>query len=298
MCIRAAVKREIFEYLDSNGFTQVDSPVLMPASAKGNPAIRVKASQWDGFLTQGGQIYNEAAAMALGRVYSFGPVFYGGTSHTRGRLAERWLVEPEMAFADMDASVGFAQNLLGSIVRRVLADCPYELAVLEREHAMLESVAGSETTSIDYLSALDLVRSQQSTTEYGEQFSGADRLLLTKDHAGLLVVKNFPQSMWAFNTAPADDKLSKSFSVLVPAEGYEVIRGGERINDLSLLEKRMKSENLSGSFSWYPDLLKYGAAPRTGFSLSLERTVAWICGLDDLREAIPFPRTVGRMYPS
>jgi asparaginyl-tRNA synthetase len=298
--VRATVVRAIRNWLDGQGFTLVDAPILTPAACEGTTTLFETEYFGDkAYLTQSGQLYNEAAIAAFGRTYCFGPTFRAEKSKTRRHLIEFWMVEPEMAYADLDECMRVEEEFVSHIVQTALHECAEELKVLERDTAALEAIV-PPFPRISYTEALEILREAGETLPWGEDF-GAPHETAVSDHFGKPVfVHRYPAQCKAFymEADPEDERLSLSVDLLAP-EGYgEIIGGGQRTASLALLERRIAEHGLPReAFEWYLDLRRYGAVPHAGFGLGVERTVAWICGIHHIRETIPFPRTLGRMYP-
>lgn len=298
--VRHEIIRVVRDYLDSNGFTLIDTPVLTTVVNDPNTAFTTQFfDEGKAFLTQTGQMYNEAAAAAFGKVYSFGPVFNAVRPQTRRHLAESWMAEPEMEFANLDDAMNLAEAVVTAVVHRVLENRQEELKILERDVSALEALHGRfHFPYITYTDSVKLLQTAGSEIKAGEDFSGVDQTLLVGDRKVPLMVHRHPASLQPVTIAPeTDSALALSFTMVAP-EGYgEIVWGGERIRDLELLVNRMETYAARLEFEWYYDLLKYGAAPSAGFSLSLERVVAWVCGLEHVRETVPFPRMLGRVRP-
>jgi asparaginyl-tRNA synthetase len=251
------------------------------------------------FLTQSGQLYNEATAMAFGKVYCFGPTFRAEKSKTRRHLTEFWMVEPEMAYATLEDVKRVAEELIVFIVGRVLENRREELKRLERDVAKLEAIQ-APFPRMSYDEAIRILQSKGSEIQWGGDFGGADETLLTEDRQRPIMVDRFPASFKAFYFQPDAERpdLVLGVDVLAP-EGYgEIIGGGQRIHDPDLLLRRIQEHNLPReAFEWYIDLRKYGTVPHGGFGMGIERCVAWICGLEHIRETIAFPRMLYRLHP-
>lgn len=300
MKIRATVERAIADYLDKLGFIRVDAPILTPTSCEG--AATLFAVDYFGeqaYLSQSGQLYNEAAAAALGRVYSAGPTFRAEKSKTRRHLTEFWMVEPEAAFLDHDGNVRLAEGLIVAIVRSVLEKRRAELDVLERDVRVLEKVS-PPFPRLSYDEALEVITKKGAHVRWGDGFGGDEETLLSEDYDQPIVVEYFPREAKAFymKRRPDDARLTLSMDILAP-EGYgEIVGGSCREDDLKTLLENMEAFGIPRApLEWYLDLRRYGAVPTAGFGLGVGRTVAWICGLKHVREAIPFPRTLNRIYP-
>jgi len=299
--VRHAVVKAVRDYLDDQGFTLVDTPIFTPAACEGTTTLFGVPYFDEGtaYLTQSGQLYNEATAAAHGKVYCFGPTFRAEKSKTRRHLTEFWMVEPEMAFAHLEDAVRVAEGLICSVVARVLETRREELATLERDTSKLESVQ-PPFPWLHYDDAIKLIRSKGSQTEYGSDFGGTDETVIAEAHDKPVVVHRFPAAIKAFymEPDPAQPALTLSADILAP-EGYgEIVGGGERMSDGDLLLKRIHEHGLpEESFRWYLDLRRYGSVPHAGFGMGIERVVTWICGLEHLRETIAFPRMLYRIYP-
>jgi asparaginyl-tRNA synthetase len=251
------------------------------------------------FLTQSGQLYNEANAMALGRVYCFGPTFRAEKSKTRRHLTEFWMVEPEMAYATLDDVMALAEELVAAVVTRVLDTRRHELAVLQRDTASLERVR-APFPRVSYDEAVEILHARGLEFEWGGDFGSPDETALAEHFDLPVIVHRFPAACKAFymKADPARAEASLSVDVLAP-EGYgEIVGGGQREDDLDVLSERLQTHDLpTEAFSWYLDLRRYGSVPHGGFGMGIERVVAWICGLQHVREAIPYPRMLHRLTP-
>jgi asparaginyl-tRNA synthetase len=251
------------------------------------------------FLTQSGQLYNEATAMAFGKVYTFGPTFRAEKSKTRRHLTEFWMVEPEMAYATLDDVKRVAEELIVFVVGRVLENRRRELADLERDVAKLEAIK-APFPRISYDDAVAVLRKKGSEIQWGGDFGGTDETLLSEDYGRPLMVDRYPTQVKAFYFQPSPDRpeVVEGVDILAP-EGYgEVVGGGQRIHDLDLLLERIEQHGLpKEAFDWYIDLRKYGTVPHGGFGMGVERFVAWMCGLEHIRETIAFPRMLYRTRP-
>jgi asparaginyl-tRNA synthetase len=299
--IRHAVVKAVRDYLDDQGFTLVDTPIFTPAACEGTTTLFGVPYFDEGtaYLTQSGQLYNEATAAAHGKVYCFGPTFRAEKSKTRRHLTEFWMVEPEMAFAHLQDAVAVAEGLIVSVIGRVRETRPEELKVLERDVSKLENVR-SPFPWLHYDDAIKLIQSKGSQTQWGSDFGGTDETIIAEAHDRPVVVHRFPAAIKAFYMEPDPERpeLTLSADILAP-EGYgEIVGGGERMSSAELLEQRIKEHNLpEQDFRWYLDLRKYGSVPHAGFGMGIERLVTWICGLEHLRETIAFPRMLYRIYP-
>lgn len=301
MRIRAELIRAICGFFDELGFIRLDAPVFTPSACEGTSSLFAvdyfKYGQ--AYLTQSGQLYAEAGAMALGRVYTFGPAFRAEKSKTRRHLTEFWMVEPEMAFADLEDIMSLAEDLINHILSRVLENRRAELDVLERDAGKLERIK-SPYLRLSYQEALDKLKSRGSGPDWGQDLGAADETMLSAEQDGPVLVHRYPAEAKAFymKADPNDPRLVLCVDVLAP-EGYgEIIGGSQREDDFDTLVSRMAEENIPREpLEWYLDLRRYGSVPHSGFGMGLERTLAWICGLKHVREAIPFPRMMDRIYP-
>jgi asparaginyl-tRNA synthetase len=299
--VRHEVIRAIRDYFDSNGFVLVDCPIFTPAACEGTTTLfEVEYFEDEKvYLTQSGQLYNEANAMAFGKVYCFGPTFRAEKSKTRRHLTEFWMVEPEMAYADIEDVKRVAEELIVYVVGRVLENRPHELTVLERDVSKLEAIK-TPFHRMSYDDAVKKLQSKGSEIQWGGDFGNTDETLITDDLDRPLIVDRYPSEIKAFYFQPDPERpeVALGVDVLAP-EGYgEIIGGGQRIHDLSLLLKRLEEHKLPReAFEWYLDLRKYGTVPHAGFGMGVERCVAWICGLEHVRETIPYPRMLYRTRP-
>ena len=299
--IRHTVVNAVRDFLNNQGFTLADTPIFTPASCEGTTTLFPVQYFEDttAYLTQSGQLYNEANIMALGRVYCFGPTFRAEKSKTRRHLTEFWMVEPEMAFATLDDAAVLAEELVTSVVSRVLETKLQELTILERDTAALSKVS-LPFPRITYDEAIEILKEQGQATTWGDDFGGTDETILAKQFDRPVIIHRYPASVKAFymKADPEQPKLSLSMDILAP-EGYgEIIGGGQRLDDYDELLSQLHKHKLpEEAFKWYLDLRRYGTVPHSGFGMGIERVVAWLCGLDHLREAIPYPRMLYRMYP-
>ena len=299
--IRHTVVNAVRDFLNNQGFTLADTPIFTPAACEGTTTLFPVQYFEDttAYLTQSGQLYNEANIMALGRVYCFGPTFRAEKSKTRRHLTEFWMVEPEMAFATLDDAAVLAEELVTSVVSRVLETKLQELTILERDITALSKVS-LPFPRITYDEAIEILKEQGQATTWGDDFGGTDETILAKQFDRPVIIHRYPASVKAFymKADPEQPKLSLSMDVLAP-EGYgEIIGGGQRLDDYDELLSQLHKHKLpEEAFKWYLDLRRYGTVPHSGFGMGIERVVAWLCGLDHLREAIPYPRMLYRMYP-
>ncbi len=298
--IRATIMKAMCDWLDDNGFLRMDTPILTPAACEGTSTL-FETDYFDekAFLTQSGQLYNEATAAAFGRVYTFGPTFRAEKSKTRRHLMEFWMCEPEMAYCDFARNLEIQEQFLSYVVATVLEKREIELDVLERDLDKLR-VIKAPFPRITYDEAADILLGKGAEFERGSDFGGTDETLLSEDFDRPVFVTHYPTAIKAFYMKPDPKNPDRVLgSDLLAPEGYgEIIGGGERIADLALLEQRVKEHQLPiESYQWYLDLRRYGSVPHSGFGIGLERTVSWLCGLGHVRETIPFPRMLTRMYP-
>ncbi len=301
MRVRHEIIKAIRDFFDSNGFTLVDTPIFTPAACEGTTTL-FEVNYFDEekvYLTQSGQLYNEATAMALGKVYCFGPTFRAEKSKTRRHLTEFWMVEPEMAYATLDDVKDLAEGLICFVVQRVLENRRTELETLERDISKLEAIK-APFPRISYDQAVEILRKKGNEIEWGGDFGGADETLLSEDYDRPVMVDRYPAQVKAFYFEPDAERPELALGVdVIGSEGYgELIGGGQRVHSLELLEQRLREHDLPlEAFDWYLDLRRYGSVPHAGFGMGVERTVAWICGLDHVRETIAFPRMLYRTRP-
>jgi asparaginyl-tRNA synthetase len=298
--VRDTVIRAIRDYLHAEGFINVDAPMFTPAACEGTTTL-FEVDYFDdnkAYLTQSGQLYMEAAAMALGKVYCFGPAFRAERSKTRKHLTEFWMLEPEMAYANLDDVLTLCEGTVGAILERVLTENRDDLDVLERDGAALEA-ALPPFSRMRYEEAAKILADKTGFVS-GDDFGAPDEDALMEGRVKPMLVTHWPHEVKAFymKRDPEDARWALGVDLLAP-EGYgEIIGGGERATDIAFLESQIKSHQLPPeAFEWYLDLRRYGSVPHGGFGLGLERVVSWVCGLKHVREAIPFPRTIYRIYP-
>jgi asparaginyl-tRNA synthetase len=301
MRVRHRIIKAIRDYFDANGFTLVDSPILTPNASEGTSTL-FETPYFDlgkAYLTQSGQLYAEAGAMAMGKVYCFGPTFRAEKSKTRRHLTEFWMVEPEVAFNDLNDDMDLAEDFLEYIVQSVLSDCMPELKVLERDITKLQNVK-KPLPRITYDEAVKILLDKGLPFEWGNDLGGTDETVVSEQFDRPVMVHRYPSEVKAFymKRDPENPKLALAVDVLAP-EGYgEIIGGSQREDDLDILLARIKEQNLpQEAFEWYIDLRRFGSVPHSGFGLGIERTVGWICGLEHVRETIPFPRMIYRNTP-
>src|SRR5262245_25524459 len=298
--VRAEVIRAAREYLAGHGFLVFDAPILTPAACEGTTTLfPVEYFGDTAFLTQSGQLYGEAGAMAFGKVYCFGPTFRAEKSKTRRHLTEFWMIEPEMAFAGLDEDMDLAEDFLVAVVGRVRERCAGELATLDLDPAALARVQ-KPFPRITYADALDGLRRKGFALEWGADLGGDEETALSSEFDRPVMVHRYPVEAKAFymKADPADPRLALCVDVLAP-EGYgEIIGGGQREDDVAVLESKLAAHGLpTEAFGWYLDLRRYGSVPHAGFGMGIERCVAWLCGLHHVRETIPFPRLLERLRP-
>jgi asparaginyl-tRNA synthetase len=304
--IRAEIIKAARDYLDDHGFVLTDPPILTPAACEGTSTLfPVEYFGDEAYLTQSGQLYIESTAMALGKVYSFGPTFRAEKSKTRRHLTEFWMVEPEMAYATLDDLMVLAEEFLSFLVQRVLSRRALDLQVLGRDTAKLEAVK-PPFPRITYDQAVSMLNDAhargliEQKFEYGNDFGSPDETYLSSQFDRPVMVHRYPAAVKAFYMQPDPENanLALCVDVLAP-EGYgEIIGGSQRIDSYDLLKKRIEDHHLPlESFSWYLDLRRYGSVPHSGFGMGIERMVAWVCSLEHVRETIPFARTLNRIYP-
>jgi asparaginyl-tRNA synthetase len=299
--VRHEVIRAVRDYFDTHGFTLVDTPIFTPAACEGTSTL-FEVNYFEdekAYLTQSGQLYNEADAMAFGKVYCFGPTFRAEKSKTRRHLTEFWMVEPEMAYATLDDVKRVGEELVVFVVGRVLENRQAELRELERDTSKLESVK-APFPRMSYDEAVVELQKKGSEIQWGGDFGNTDETLITENLDRPLVVEKFPTEIKAFYFEPDPDRPELALGVdFIAPEGYgEIIGGGQRIHNLDLLLKRLEEHKLPReAFEWYLDLRKFGSVPHAGFGMGIERFVAWMCGLEHIRETIAFPRMLYRTRP-
>jgi asparaginyl-tRNA synthetase len=298
--VRHEIIKACRDYFDDQGFTLVDTPVFTPNACEGTTTL-FETDYFDqkAYLTQSGQLYNEATAAAFGKVYCFGPTFRAEKSKTRRHLMEFWMVEPEVAFATLEDTIQLAEGLICFILERVLSRRKGELQTLERDATAFERIK-PPFPRLSYDEAVKILQSAGSELKWGGDFGGGDETILSERFDSPVMVHRYPALIKAFYMQPDPERpeVSLSVDVLAP-EGYgEIIGGGQRVHDYDLLLRRLNEHNLPEEpFKWYLDLRKFGTAPHAGFGMGIERVVAWICRLDHLRETIAFPRMLYRIYP-
>jgi asparaginyl-tRNA synthetase len=298
--VRATIISAIRNYLDDHGFTLVDTPIITPAACEGTTTLfETKYFEETAYLSQSGQLYAEAAAMSLGKVYCFSPAFRAEKSKTRRHLIEFWIVEPEVAFNEHEDNLQLQEALVCHIAQTVLEKRGAELAVIGRDPEKLASIR-SPFPRMTYDEALTFLHDRGTEKEWGDDFGAPDETLLANQFDRPLFIEKYPAKAKAFYMQPDRDRPEVALcDDLLAPEGYgEIIGGSQRIHDLALLERRIEEHQLpKDAYDWYLDLRRYGTVPHSGFGLGIERTVAWICGLEHVRETIPFPRLLYRLYP-
>jgi asparaginyl-tRNA synthetase len=299
--VRHEIINAVRDFFNGEGFILADTPIFTPAACEGTTTL-FPVQYFDdetAYLTQSGQLYNEANAMALGRVYAFGPTFRAEKSKTRRHLTEFWMVEPEMAYADLDDVITLAEGLVCSVVGRVLDRRQRELKILERNTSRLESVK-APFPRLHYDEAAKILLDKGLPFQVGGDLGGTDETVLSEQYDRPVCVTHYPAAIKAFYMKPDPNQPDRALCVDVLApEGYgEIIGGGQRLDDYNLLVQRIKDHDLpQEAFEWYLDLRRYGSVPHGGFGMGIERVVSWVCGLEHVRETIPYPRMLYRIYP-
>jgi len=298
--VRHEIIKAIRDFFDSNDFTLCDSPIITPNAAEGTSTLF--STEYFGetaYLAQTGQLYGEAAAMSVGRHYNFGPTFRAEKSKTRRHLTEFWMVEPEIAYCDIEEDMVWAEKLILFIIERVLENRKAELEVLERDLSKLESIK-EPFPRVSYTECVDILNKGGTKFNWGDDFGAPEETYIAKQFNQPVMIHRFPSAIKAFymKRDPENDKVVLGMDVLAP-EGYgEIVGGSERETDINLLIERIKAEDLNqADYEWFLDLRRYGSVPHSGFGMGIERVVAWICNLPHVRETIPFPRTIGRLSP-
>ncbi|WP_342575573.1 asparagine--tRNA ligase [Solibacillus sp. FSL K6-1781] len=301
MKVRNEIIRATYEFFNENGFTKMDPPILTGSSPEGTSELfHTKYFDEDAFLSQSGQLYMEAAAMALGKVFSFGPTFRAEKSKTRRHLIEFWMIEPEMAFVEHDESLEVQEQYVSHIVQSVLKNCKLDLERLGRDTSKLENVK-APFPRISYDEAIEFLHEQGfDDIQWGDDFGAPHETAIANHYDKPVFITCYPIGIKPFYMQPHPERDDVVLCAdLIAPEGYgEIIGGSERIYDYELMKSRLEEHNLSmDAYAWYLDLCKQGAVPHSGFGLGLERTVAWISGTEHIRESIPFPRLLNRLYP-
>lgn len=299
--IRAEAERAARNFMDSQGYTLTDAPIFTPAACEGTTTL-FEVDYIDdqkAYLTQSGQLYVEATAAALGKVYCFGPTFRAEKSKTRRHLTEFWMLEPEAAYAHLEDMMVLGEGLVSAVAQSCVKNRARELEMLKRDVSKLETIK-PPFPRILYEDAIKVLNENGNPAKFGDDFGGDEETIISKNFDKPVIIHRYPAAMKAFYMATdsARPELSLSFDMIAP-EGYgEIIGGGERLSSYETVIERLRQNNLpEESFQWYLDLRRYGSVPHAGFGLGLERTVAWICGTEHIREVIPFPRMLYRVYP-
>jgi len=298
--IRSEIEFALREFFYRNDFVLADAPIITPAACEGTTNLfEIDYHGEKAYLSQSGQLYNEANATALGRVYCFGPTFRAEKSKTRRHLLEFWMIEAEAAFFDVDDNMRLQEDMVVFVIERVLERCSQELKLIERDISKLEAVK-KPFPRISYTEAVELLNKAGEPFAWGDDFGAPHETIIGSHFESPVFVHRYPTAIKAFymKPDPEDAKVVLGADLIAP-EGYgEIIGGGQRIDDLALLEQRIEEHQLPReAFEWYLDIRRYGTTPHSGFGLGIERTVAWICGLDHIRETIPFPRMLHKLYP-
>ncbi|MBQ4817975.1 asparagine--tRNA ligase [Bacillus pumilus] len=301
MKIRNEIIRATYEFFHQEGFVKVDPPILTGSAPEGTTELfATKYFDEDAYLSQSGQLYMEAAAMALGKVFSFGPTFRAEKSKTKRHLIEFWMIEPEMAFVEFNENLEYQENYVTHVVQSVLENCKVELHTLGRDTAKLENIK-APFPRITYDEAIKFLQEKGfDDIEWGDDFGAPHETAIAESYDKPVFITHYPTSLKPFYMQPAPDRDDVVLCAdLIAPEGYgEIIGGSERVHDLELLEARLKEHGLDQeTYEWYTELRQYGSVPHSGFGLGLERTVAWISGAPHVRETIPFPRLLNRLYP-
>ena len=298
--VRSEIVKACRAYYDNNGFVLIDAPIFTPSSCEGSSTL-FETAYFDeqAYLTQSGQLYMEAAAMAFGKVYCFGPTFRAEKSKTRRHLTEFWMVEPEVAYMDLAGDMDLAEDFICYVVQQVLETCRSALEYLQRDTAALERVQ-KPFPRISYSDAHAMLKTAGCDHTWGDDFGAEDETVLGNAHDRPVIVHRYPAACKAFYMKgdAENPDLALCMDVLAP-EGYgEIVGGGQREDDLEVLRRKIAQHGLDEApLQWYLDLRRYGSVPHAGFGLGIERTVAWVCGLPHVRETIPFPRLLQRLYP-
>lgn len=298
--VRAEIIAAVRDFFDGRGFTLTDAPIFTPSACEGTSNLfETKYFDEKSYLSQSGQLYMEATAAALGKVYCFGPTFRAEKSKTRRHLIEFWMVEPEVAFNDMYDNMELAEQFIEYIVQRTIKNKAEELKIIERDVSKLEVIKGS-FPRLHYKEAVEIIKKENPAFIDGDDFGATDETIVSSKYDKPVFVHHYPQAIKAFYMK--EDPKEPGFAMgcdLLATEGYgEIIGGGQREEDINKLLTKIKEHGLrEEDFSWYLDLRRYGSFPHSGFGLGIERAVAWICGLPHIRETIPFPRLYGRSYP-
>ncbi len=300
MKIRNEIVNSVRNYFNNNGFLLVDAPIFTPAACEGTTNLfEVKYFDENAYLTQSGQLYMEAAAMAFGKVYCFGPTFRAEKSKTRRHLTEFWMVEPEMAYFDLEMDMNLAEDFVEYVVQQVVKNRRQELEILERDISKLENIK-KPFPRISYDEAIKILKESGKEIEWGEDFGGDEETVISEKFDRPVMIHRYPAECKAFYMKQDPESAKHALCVdMIAPEGFgEIIGGGQREDDFDVLLGKIKEHNLpEEAFDWYLDLRRYGSVPHAGFGLGIERTVGWICGLHHVRETIPFPRLMDRIRP-
>ena len=300
MRIRHQIIKAIRDYFDNNDFILIDSPIFTGNSVEGTTTLfELEYFEKKAYLTQSGQLYQESGAMAFGKTYCFGPVFRAEKSKTRRHLTEFWMVEPEIAYCDLDQNMVWMENLVVYIIVEVLKKCTSELSDLDRDISKLEDMK-LPFPRITYDEAAEILKNSGVDFQYGKDLGGADETIISNEYNKPVMIHRWPADTKAFymKRDKNNNDLSLGVDMIAPVGYGEIIGGGQREDDLDILIERFRHHDLPlKPFEWYLDLRKYGSVPHSGFGLGLERVVAWICGTKHIRETIPFPRTMTRLEP-
>ena len=298
--IRHQVIKATRDFFDNNGFVLMDSPILTANSVEGTSTLfELDYFDRSAYLTQSGQLYGEASAMAFGKIYVFGPTFRAEKSKTRRHLTEFWMVEPEMAYCDLSENMEWAEKHVSYVVQWCLENCQEELKILERDTSILEKTV-PPFPRITYDDAVDILKKQGVDFKYGSDFGGTDETVISEEFDRPVMIHRWPSDIKAFymKRDPENDKLALGIDMIAPEGFGEIVGGGQREDDHDILLSRIKEHKLPiEPFQWYLDLRKYGSVPHSGYGLGIERTVGWICGTKHVRETIPYPRTIYRIEP-
>ena len=303
--VRHTIEKAIHDFFDGRGFIRLDTPIFTPNAAEGTTNLfEVDYFERKAYLTQSGQLYGEAGAAALGKIYTFGPTFRSEKSKTRRHLTEFWMVEPEVAWMDLEGDMKLAEDFVASIVARVLETRQEELKVLGRDPKQLEPAAKTPYPRISYSDAVEVLKKAGKPMNWGDDIGGDEETALSSQYDRPVIVHRYPAAIKAFymKRDPKDERLALAMDMLAPKggefDGGEIIGGSQREDDLERIHSRIVEHKLPmAAFEWYLDLRRYGSFPHAGFGLGVERTVAWICGLHHVRETIPFARLMDRLTP-
>ncbi|API89592.1 asparagine--tRNA ligase [Marinilactibacillus sp. 15R] len=301
MQIRNEVIRATYEFFNNEGFLKVDPPILTGNAAEDTTELfHTQYFEYDAFLSQSGQLYMEAAAMALGKVFSFGPTFRAEKSKTRRHLIEFWMIEPEMAFMDQNESLEIQEKYVAYLVQNVLDNCDMALDILERDKELLKKYTTLPYPRISYDEAVDLLQNNDFDIEWGEDFGSPQETFIANQYDQPVFILNYPKAIKPFYMKPHPDRDDVVLCAdMIAPEGYgEIIGGSQREDDYEALQTQLEKHGLDiKDYDWYLDLRRYGSVPHSGFGLGLERTITWLSGTEHIREAIPFPRLLNRIYP-